>query len=618
LDELKERSIASCRMWKDAGKPRDGPIRKKYIQDKLIYKKRIREERCQETTVFTNELHEALLRKSGQDFWKQWNSKFENKSSKVLQVNGSVDNATIAENFAKHFEKICTPHSPARNDELKAEYLHMRSEYCGSPLLDSETFDVQLVDELVREMKNGKAAGLDSISCEHLKYSHPIVIVVLCKLFNLFIRTSHIPASFGLSYTVPIPKCDGRSRSLTADDFRGISISPVISKLFELAILNRFGHYFETSSHQFGFKKRLGCCHAIYSIRNVIEHFISNGSTVNVCAIDLSKAYDRMNKFALYKALMERKLPIELLTILEDWLNFSETCVKWGDKISGFFKLLSGIRQGGVLSPVLFAIFIDILVYKITVSNIGCYMSSVCVSIFLYADDILLISPSITGLQQLVNICESELVSLDMQINTKKSVCIRFGHCFDAKCENIVSLHGGIIAWVKSCRYLGVFFVSGRLFKCSFDHAKSTLFRSFNSIFGKVGRFASEEVVISLLKAKCLPGVLYGLEACPLVMRDKRSFDFSITRLFMKLFRTGSAAIIEECQKHFEFLPIRYIIDIRTASFIEKFTESTNHICLLFKQRAAANLKIIFSNYGSSVCSSNSLKNVINSSFFGS
>ena len=81
--------------------------------------------------------------------------------------------------------------------------------------------------------------------------------------------------------------------------------------------------------------------------------------------------------------------------------------------------MLSGVRQGGVLSPVLFAIFIDILVLKINVSNIGCYMSSVCVSIFLYADDILLLAPFITGLQQLVNICDSEIISLDMQINTK-------------------------------------------------------------------------------------------------------------------------------------------------------------------------------------------------------
>lgn len=79
LNELKEKAIASCQIWKDAGKPRYGAIHAKYKQDKLLYKKRIRQDRVQETSSFTNELHDALLHKSGRDFWKKWNSKFENK-----------------------------------------------------------------------------------------------------------------------------------------------------------------------------------------------------------------------------------------------------------------------------------------------------------------------------------------------------------------------------------------------------------------------------------------------------------------------------------------------------------------------------------------------------------
>ena len=79
-------------------------------------------------------------------------------------------------------------------------------------------------------MKKGKAAGLDGLTSEHLKYSHPVLVVVLCKLFNVFVSHSHIPVSFGQSYTVPIMRVDVCQRSLTVDDFRGISISPVLSK----------------------------------------------------------------------------------------------------------------------------------------------------------------------------------------------------------------------------------------------------------------------------------------------------------------------------------------------------------------------------------------------------
>jgi len=115
----------------------------------------------------------------------------------------------------------------------------------------------------------------------------------------------------------PVPKCDIHVRAMRVDDFRGISISPVISKLFEMAILDRFSVYSITSDDQFGFKKNLSCRHAIYCVRNVIERFVNNGSTVSVCTVDLSMAFDRMNHYALFIKLMERKLPCELLTILE-------------------------------------------------------------------------------------------------------------------------------------------------------------------------------------------------------------------------------------------------------------------------------------------------------------
>ena len=281
--------------------------------------------------------------------------------------------------------------------------------------------------------------------------------------------------------------------------------------------------YFSTSDHQFGFKKHTSSMHAIYCVRNVVESFTNNGSTVNVCALDLSKAFDRMNHYALLIKLIERKLPNKLLSILESWFSVSVTCVKWAGKLSYFFKLVCGVRQGGVLSPVLFSIYIDVLVHEVIKANTGCYISSICVSIFLFADDILLISPTITGLQSLLNVCESELDKLDMRVNTDKSKCIRFGHRYKEPCAELTSNHGGTLSWVSSCRYLGIYFASARNFKCSFDNAKSKFFRAFNALYSKVARSASEEVVLSLLRAKCLPVLLYGTEACSLFSRDKRS-----------------------------------------------------------------------------------------------
>ena len=110
---------------------------------------------------------------------------------------------------------------------------------------------------------------------------------------------------------------------------------------------------------------------------------------------------------------------------------------------------------------------------------------------------------------------------------------------------------------------------AGRVFKCSFDHSKCQFFKTLNAIFSKVERFAPEAVVLNLIRTKCLPILLYGVESCPLVTRDKRSLEFTITGSLMKLFKTGSATVVSDCQNFFGFLPIS-CLDIRTAKFLGK------------------------------------------------
>jgi hypothetical protein len=160
----------------------------------------------------------------------------------------------------------------------------------------------------------------------------------------MFLKYGHIPDCFGSSYTVPIPKRDVWSRSLTVNDFRSISIRPFIYKLFQLAVINCFGSYLATSD------KHLSCSHVIYALRNVIEHYVENGSTVNMCSIDVSKAFEKINHYVLLVKLMDRKIPSELLTLLEHWFLMARTCVEWGNHMSHFFSLRAGVRQGDVLS----------------------------------------------------------------------------------------------------------------------------------------------------------------------------------------------------------------------------------------------------------------------------
>jgi len=101
-------------------------------------------------------------------------------------------------------------------------------------------FHVELVEMVCSKMKQGKAAGLDELTIEHLVNSHPVLISILAYLFNIIISAAYVPYGFRLSYSVP--KED--SKRNTVDNYRAISISPFLSKLFEPCVSMRYSKFF--------------------------------------------------------------------------------------------------------------------------------------------------------------------------------------------------------------------------------------------------------------------------------------------------------------------------------------------------------------------------------------
>jgi len=133
---------------------------------------------------------------------------------------------------------------------------------------------------------------------------------------------------------------------------------------------------------------------------------------------------------------------------------------------------------------------------------------------------------------------------------------------------------GSELSWVDEIRYLGVFVTRSRKFKkfkCSIDNAKRSFHRAANGIFCKVGRLASEEVVVQLLLHKFMPILLYALDVCALDKRSVQSLDFTINRFFMKLFKTSSIVTVRDCQSFFGVDLPSIVLAKRFDKFVDRY-----------------------------------------------
>ena len=142
-----------------------------------------------------------------------------------------------------------------------------------------------------------------------------------------------------------------------------------------------------------------------------------------LCYLDASKAFDRVNHWKLFDKLLERGMNAKLAKLLLEWYCTQLFHVKWGSVISGGFNVTNGVRQGGILSPFLFNMYIDSLSPALDSTGVGCrYLGSM--NHIAYADDVILLSPSPYGLQILLNTCEHFAAEHDIVYNTKKTVCM--------------------------------------------------------------------------------------------------------------------------------------------------------------------------------------------------
>ena len=226
--------------------------------------------------------------------------------------------------------------------------------------------------------------------------------------------------------------------------------------MFESVLLLKCAEYLSTSDNQFGFKS----CHStdlcIYTLKEFIDYYKTRGTTVYVTFLDASKAFDRIDHWLLFDKMIRKGVPLFNIKLLVLWYSRQRMFVRWGDTRSTSFCVTNGVKQGGIISPMLFNLYMDDLNLMLNCSGIGGYIGTSFIYHLYYADDLCLISLSSSGMQHLLNICNEYATTHKLLYNGSKS----FSLCFK---KNTLKVSAPLfypdqmkIPTVKQCRYLSI------------------------------------------------------------------------------------------------------------------------------------------------------------------
>ena len=302
----------------------------------LNYKKK-HQEKC------ANEL-DSLSKSDPKAFWNTLNK---------VSTNSHKTHDIPIDTLYHYFKTINANTNLDTDDEIDGIDIN---ELCEHPLYDNILNGV--ISETITKLKNNKAPGPDGILNEYLKNSSPLLIPIYFKLFNIILDTGILPGSWTLGIIKPIYKNKGNQQD--PDNYRAITLISCIGKLFTAIINNRLKFFAIEinliNRNQAGFRKGHSTSKYIYCLHFLISLYLSFGKKKNYTALLL--IFEMLCVASgLWRKLQKCEIKGKCFKIIFNLYRNIKSCVEFNNKQSEFFTCVTGVRQGGNVSPFLFSIF---------------------------------------------------------------------------------------------------------------------------------------------------------------------------------------------------------------------------------------------------------------------
>ena len=361
--------------------------------------------------------------------------------------------------WREHFSTLLGPpvnHTQERQTLI--DYVDKNCEKYESEL--GKPFTLPELLKGISSLANNKAAGFDRISNEILKTAKLVISKPTLRLFNSILSSSIYPSQWKMDILSPIHKSGEKN---DPNNFRGVTVSSCFGKLFNKLLQKRLEDFCKSKNYisnvQGSGKAGSRTSDHLLIVKFLTDKYVKQkGKYLYTCFVDLRKAFDSVPRSKLFHSLLkDYSIGGKFLKILREIYKDNNIFVKLSDGLLQPFTTTISVKQGCVLSPLLFNLYIDKISDIFDQSCSPVKINNKDLNCLLWADDLLLVSESAQGLQNCINKMEKFYNDLDLKINIKKTKVIIFnrgGRTFEGKFK--FYLNGEKIAITDQYQYLGL------------------------------------------------------------------------------------------------------------------------------------------------------------------
>ena len=424
--------------------------------------------------------------------------------------------------FSRYFERLYNPPMNADGEVLRDfEILIPEQE-------ESIQVSQEEVEKAIKSTRSRRAAGVCEVPPELIKYGGTEMVGGLTKVFNSVLEAGRVPEEWRKAIIVPIFKNKGSKLDCTK--YRGISLTSVPSKVFLRVLLNIVKPIVEgrLREEQAGFRGGRSTLDQIFVLRQVLEKKWEHAMPVYCAFMDLEKAYDSVWREGMWQIAKYYGVPRQIVEMLRDYYNGSSSCVRIDGGQGDWFPINTGLRQGCVMSPSLFNIYMDAMMGQVIGGTPGGVMvGSERVTDLDFADDVALMADTWMLLVEMVMSMEQVTQRFGINISVNKSEILYIGRGEGNVRSEDLQLRGQAMKQVEEFIYLGSVFTSDGKVMQDIERRRAGATRAFGTLRRRLWgrREVSLKVKMKVFNAIVLPVLLYGATAWALTRTEEKRLD---------------------------------------------------------------------------------------------